>query len=178
MSENNTNQQLMQTVTCSNCSSINQASASFCSSCGASLKNASYSPIDKDFRKNSQSSLDPDLISLIGSKQESYYINKFSEIDKSDYDVAWNWAAFIFSVFWGVYRKLYTQAIICTVVAVSVFFAMPEIAIFIIPVVSVIWALFGTNWYREALKNKAAAAQKMSDKDKRNFIKENKGTLF
>ncbi len=178
MSENNANPNLMQAIICSKCSSINQANASFCSNCEASLQNTSYSSIDKDFRKNSQSSLNPDVVSLIGSKQESYYINKFSEIDKSDYDVVWNWAAFIFSVFWGVYRKLYTQAIICTVVAASVFFAMPEIAIFIIPVVSVIWALFGTNWYREALKNKAAAAQKMSDKDKRKFMKENKGTLF
>jgi hypothetical protein len=45
----------------------------------------------------------------IGPKNQEYYLEKFARIDESDggFIPLWNWAAFLFSAPWALYRKMY-----------------------------------------------------------------------
>lgn len=53
-----------------------------------------------------QSGLDPDVVSLIGQRQD-YYIHKFGLLKMQDKKVSWNWPAFLVAPFWFMYRKMY-----------------------------------------------------------------------
>ena len=45
----------------------------------------------------------------IGSKNRDYYLDKFEDFDQREagWHVSWNWAAFFFTGFWALYRKMY-----------------------------------------------------------------------
>lgn len=45
----------------------------------------------------------------IGSRNQEYYLEKFACIDEADgrFIPSWNWAAFLFSALWALYRKMY-----------------------------------------------------------------------
>ena len=45
----------------------------------------------------------------IGEKNLDYYIGKFHAFDEkgAGLHASWNWAAFFFTGFWALYRKLY-----------------------------------------------------------------------
>lgn len=55
------------------------------------------------FNQKSQSSLEGDLI---GPNAE-YYFGKFSDMSYRSKSNCWNWASFLFSIYWCVYRKMY-----------------------------------------------------------------------
>lgn len=45
----------------------------------------------------------------IGTKSQDYYLNKFENFDQigEGWNPSWNWAAFFFTGFWALYRKMY-----------------------------------------------------------------------
>ena len=45
----------------------------------------------------------------IGPKKKTYYVDRFEVFDENGPGLhpSWNWAAFFFTGFWALYRKLY-----------------------------------------------------------------------
>jgi len=48
---------------------------------------------------------------FIGPKAD-YYIAQFQRLDAGSSMVSWNWSAFLFGIFWLLYRKMYLYALI------------------------------------------------------------------
>ena len=47
--------------------------------------------------------------SAIGERNQNYYLSKFEDFDDkgTGFHASWNWAAFFFTAFWALYRKMY-----------------------------------------------------------------------
>jgi len=60
--------------------------------------------------KGSISSFD-EAATFIGPNAD-YYIPRFQQIEASDSPISWNWAAFLFGIFWMLYRKMWLYALI------------------------------------------------------------------
>jgi hypothetical protein len=45
-------------------------------------------------------------------KKSEYYLAKWDVFENSSEKVSWNWAAFFFSAYWMIYRKMYIPAIL------------------------------------------------------------------
>lgn len=54
--------------------------------------------------------IDSDIALLIGANKE-YYITIFQMLKSRNKKASWNWAAFLFSPFWFIYRKMYVYGI-------------------------------------------------------------------
>ncbi|MBR4882420.1 MAG: DUF2628 domain-containing protein [Bacteroidales bacterium] len=55
---------------------------------------------------NGGNRVDPVVFELIGTKRE-YYVPKFQKIKMTNQNAGWNWAAFLVTPFWLIYRKMY-----------------------------------------------------------------------
>lgn len=44
-------------------------------------------------------------------KKEEYYLAKWDVFENSSEKISWNWAAFFFSAYWMMYRKMYIPAV-------------------------------------------------------------------
>ena len=53
---------------------------------------------------------------FIGNRSQAYYLKRFSEFDAQGYlSPKWNWAAFLATFGWLLYRKRYLDCIVYTV---------------------------------------------------------------
>ncbi len=120
---------------------------------------------------------DPDFQALLGEKNKTYYLGKFADIETSGKEISFNWSAFFFGVFWGIYRRLYIQAGICFALAL-IAVILPELTYLISMAISITWGLFGNFWYKNSLEEKCQKAKTLSDPTKSQFISSNSGTLF
>jgi hypothetical protein len=50
------------------------------------------------------------LATFVG-KNEEYYLRKWELFEHSNEKISWNWAAFFFSSYWMMYRKMYIPAV-------------------------------------------------------------------
>lgn len=112
----------------------------------------------------------------IGERNQAYYLDKFEQFDeKGDgFHISWNWAAFFFSGFWALSRKMYRWffamwafAVIVNMVeklnvppAVGLLFLAPGLC----------FAIFGNSLYHRKVKAQIASAQK-SDADELKVIR-------
>ncbi|WP_075618271.1 DUF2628 domain-containing protein [Paenisporosarcina indica] len=108
---------------CGQCGSKLDNEAKFCQVCGNAISIKKEVNLSKEEDSgvlsrssdhqepsllNSTSASDEQLLRLfVGGKKQDYYLHKWS---KKDY--TWNWAAFIFGVFWLGYRKMFTPIFI------------------------------------------------------------------
>lgn len=51
-----------------------------------------------------------DIYRLFVGKNADYYIQRWEEINTSGKKISWNWAGFLFGLFWFGYRKMYPHA--------------------------------------------------------------------
>jgi len=79
-----------------------------------------------------------------------YYMDKFSKIQMSGDKVSWNWAAFLFTSYWLIYRKMYK---LFAIVAALEIFIIPAVAELVTPLgyltfaTNILLGLFGNYLY-------------------------------
>lgn len=125
-----------QNIYCSRCGFLTSSKYSFCSRCGAKLLNPSASnyannpgisiataiPVTKNtsinnniyigegYKKHYLNIKDEDIpiYETLIKYNHKYYISIFDKLKQSGSQTSWNWAAFIFSGYWCIYRKMYS----------------------------------------------------------------------
>ena len=111
---------------CSSCGSPLNAGSGFCGKCGAPVFMAqnntnNYGQAINNFTAKISSEfksvlhefatsdiLDQEMPEYIGIKTE-YYMSQFEQLKMNKKYNSWNWAAFLISPFWCMYRKMYLQ---------------------------------------------------------------------
>lgn len=105
----------------------------------------------------------------IGERNQNYYINKFEDFDDKGpgLHASWNWAAFFFTGFWALYRKMYGWFFAWWFIATvgTIFGKVPNSQIQSVVGLITLASLFGFSAYANSLyhrkvKAKIAAAQK------------------
>jgi ribosomal protein L40E len=115
--------------------------------------------------------IDPDVIALIGTKQE-YYLPKFQAMKAQNKKTSWNWAAFFLTGYWFIYRKMYGYAAAVLVAAFIVALIAPVL----------IWGLYGVlgvygNYlYMQSLEKKAMQAKTINELYRAQYLLKNGGT--
>jgi hypothetical protein len=107
----------------------------------------------------------------IGEKNQDYYLSKFEDFDDKGpgLHASWNWAAFFFSAFWALYRKMYAWFFalwaIATVATVLLKVPNPQIqqGVGIGYIVCFLgFGAYANALYHRKVKSQIAAAQKSS----------------
>jgi len=106
---------------------------------------------------------------IVGEKNRERYLEKFTKFDgqKSDLNASWNWAAFLFSGVWALYRKMYgwffifwALATISNIVEKAGF---PVFSAFVLLVPVVAFGVYADALYYRRAKAKIAAAQHLNN---------------
>lgn len=191
-------------VYCTKCGAQSSNISSFCSKCGNRLtagyeqeqhapvytqanptntnpyayvnQQNSYNPNGySNYQSYQSSNIDFEVQQLIGTKSE-YYIPKFQELKLQNKKTSWNWAAFLVTPYWMIYRKMYGYgagllgvAFLLSLIG-SGFLSLLSLAGYII------LGIYGNNIYMKFLENKATQAKAMSEPYKTQFINTNSGT--
>ncbi len=111
-------------------------------------------------------------------KRLYYYRPRFTQMNRSSKMVSWNWAAFLFSPYWLVYRKLYAPVIACWVSvqfsslldttgwgSIGMGFAS-----------AVVFGLFGNRLYFWNLERVSRVEQTMEEPARSRFVRRHTGT--
>ena len=107
----------------------------------------------------------------IGQRNQDYYVTKFEDFDQhgAGMTVSWNWAAFLFTGVWALYRRMYGWFLLWWVVAtILVVFEKSQNAQIhqtLAVVVGVLWLAFGAfadTLYHRKVRARIAAALKVS----------------
>lgn len=113
------------------------------------------------------------------------YLRKFNKIDSGDKASSWNWCAFLFTVDWLVYRKMYKLAVIVLVatvvidlVAQLVFFSVisNELAAsllsnFVTIAYCVFIGIMGDRWYKTRIDKFVEERAGIPDEEKQQHYK-------
>lgn len=91
----------------------NDISSKFCSNCGGILPPTVSAPAatleDTDTPHDSNAYYK----AIIGPKNQDYYLNQFTKLDKGlSKGGSWHWPAFFMTFFWLLYRKMWLNALI------------------------------------------------------------------
>jgi len=102
---------------------------------------------------------------LIGGKSQTYYLSFFSHHDNQGPGPkpGWNWAAFAFSGFWALYRKMYVWFFVLWGFAVAASFlskdSSNEFALMVILVPWIAFAVYANELYYRMIRKKIASAR-------------------
>jgi hypothetical protein len=89
-----------------------------------------------------------------------YYLEARQDYDGEFKFLRWNWAAFLGSFYWMVYRRLYKEALV--VVGIKLLFAIlaPRIAFFLTILLHILLGMFGTTLYIQSIEKRIQNHQK------------------
>ena len=121
--------------------------ARFCQSCGEAMPNfREHQIVESEPIRSEQSNYYNNSNPYIYEKP--YYQERFATFDANGgkFTPTWNWAAFLFGIFWYLFKGMWAKALIM-LLAVFVFAGMPA------PVFWIYCGLFG-NWDYYLLKRK------------------------
>lgn len=190
-------------IYCTKCGAPNSSTSSFCSKCGNKLTTGfaqerqapvytQANPINTNpyayvnqqsnygangygnYQSYQTPGIDSETQQLIGTKTE-YYIPKFQELKSQNKKTSWNWAAFLVTPYWMIYRKMYGYgagvlgAAFLIALIGSGFLSLLAFAGYIV------LGIFANNIYMKFLENKANQARTMSEPYKTQFIMKNGG---
>ncbi len=122
---------------------------------------------------NQNANIDPDVMALVGPKAD-YYANQFQTMKLQNKQTSWNWAAFLVTPYWMIYRKMYLYGAGTLLVA----FILGQLGTFgsLLALAGYVLAgIFGNNIYRKHLETQAAQAKSMTEPYKSQFIQTNGG---
>lgn len=123
--------------------------------------------------QNSAYHIDPnDLAVFVGAENNGYYMQKYTEMNMSNSKNSWNWAAFLISAPWMLYRKMYKNALIYMGGILLISLALPYFSI-ALPILS---GIFGNHFYFKHAEEKLKSASMMSGYEKNMFISREGGT--
>lgn len=192
-------------ILCTQCGAQNLPDSAFCGKCGNSLKKTSSIPADiqnnpsntnsnvytqqnsnhqTTYQNNTYgqqnhysqtfSAIDEDVIILVGKKQE-YYIPKFQEMKTQNTKASWNWPAFLFSMYWCLYRKMYGYAFAFVGITSLLTFFVPTIAPLLLFISYIIFGIFANYIYMKKLEKNANKAKTMNEPLRTQFIQKHSG---
>jgi hypothetical protein len=180
-------------IYCSKCGTKNSKDAKFCSKCGTklylesgNLKNTTddiknmiiNSEIYKTFTEvnydeNTKADFDNEIMLDFIQKNTEYYIPKFKEIQESKNPAKWNWASFLFSEWWFLYRKMYIIGLI--ILIVDIFLSMITKSWLTNIVISVIFGFYGNAFYLRHIQSELESIKNVSEATKKRLILEKGG---
>ena len=122
----------------------------------------------------SQAVLDPDGIALIGPRQDSY-VPKFQTLKRTGGSAGWNWAAFLLTPAWFLYRKMYGIGIglVCASALINLLEA-PFLSLLLL-IAEIVLSIFANKLYLQRLESLAGQAKSLSGPYKDEFIRKNGG---
>ena len=91
---------------CRGCGSSNVQTARFCGACGFAIRPVAAGPI---------AVLTPDAIRRLVGRHADYYVRTFDRMFSTGtvrLKPSWNWAAFLGSFLWLLYRGLFVEALV------------------------------------------------------------------
>ncbi len=173
-------------VYCVKCGNQIVAGSDFCGKCGTPVS-ASYnstntfgaissfaSKVSSEFKevmKNYDTSdvLDQEMPEYIGTKVE-YYMAQFGQLKMSKKYNSWNWAAFLLSPFWCLYRKMFVQGGV--ILAISFLLAVIG-GPFSLVISFGMWAVvgvFANYFYMYDLEKRIAKGKYLTGPEKYNYV--------
>ena len=136
------------TSDCRSCGSSNERIARFCRECGSAISPVATGPTG---------ALTPALVRQLAGRRADYYVQAFARMFP-DGTVAlkpsWNWAAFLGSVFWMLYRGLFLEAFV--LLSFELLFGLAHLPLW--PALMVGQGIFGNAIYFLALERRARRA--------------------
>ena len=156
---------------CSNCGNQLQQQAKFCQNCGDGVE--IFKQLDEPISNNSSKFMsdiaENDMKLFVGEKYNSYYANKWFKNDNYKLEAkksSINFAGFIFSTLWLVYRGMWGWAILLTFLhflIISVLEATNTDNLFLeYLLVSVVVGLSGNYMYFEYAKKRIGNIKRIS----------------
>lgn len=177
-------------IYCSKCGKKSSKDAKFCTNCGNKLitiedsiknttenikdaikNNETYkSFIDTSYDENSRADFDNrDMVNFIQKKVE-YYIPKFKDMQELYKSTSWNWAAFFFSSWWFLYRKMYAIGFGIILVTIVIESFIPYLSLIISIATSVISGLYGNIVYLKHIQKQLDSFRNMDEDIKQRLI--------
>jgi hypothetical protein len=134
------------TTSCQGCGTRQEA-ARFCTACGRPTGALPQPP----------RTLTPDSIRRLAGRRADYYVRAFERMfpaGRVALKPSWNWAAFLGSVFWMLYRGLFLEAVV--LLSVELLFSFVHLPVW--PALLVGQGIFGNAVYLLALERRARRA--------------------
>ena len=169
---------------CPKCGTQNPDDSKFCRRCGNLLPNSSQGssqravssePVPKmeGTKVSSTSSLAQKMI----GKNADYYLQKRSELITKGSRISWNWAAFLLSIYWMIYRKLYLLGFVLLVVSMFFSYIIGGVLSIVVSCgISILAGLLGNYLYTEYANNCLNEAAEMDSERRDAYIAEKGGT--
>ncbi len=128
--------------------------------------------------------MDEKSIRLFIGPHANYYIRKFSTVEMTGQANTWNWGAFLFSIFWLAYRRMYVYAgIFAFLILLFSFIALvfnfnSELFLIMLIIWPVVLGIFGNRIYRFFIESQILQiyAMQLTEQDIPTVIKESGGT--
>ena len=177
-------------IYCSKCGKKSSKDAKFCTNCGNKLitiedsiknttenikdvikNNETYkSFIDTSYDENSRADFDNrDMVNFIQKKVE-YYIPKFKDMQELYKSTSWNWAAFFFSSWWFLYRKMYAIGFGIIIADIVIGTVIPYLSLITSIVIAVISGLYGNIAYLKHIQKQLDSFINMDEDIKQRLI--------
>lgn len=169
---------------CPKCGTQNPDDSKFCRKCGNLMPNSSQGnsqravssePVPKmeGTKVSSTSSLAQKMI----GKNADYYLQKRSELIAKGSKISWNWAAFLLSIYWMIYRKLYLLGFVLLVVSMFFSYIIGGVLSIVVSCgISILAGLLGNYLYTEYANNCLNEAAEMDSERRDAYIAEKGGT--
>ena len=169
---------------CSKCGTSNPASSGFCRKCGNALNAPQtgytpapqpvYTPVPQPVYNPAvvagSGAGDPIVQQLVGEKSE-YYMPVFWQMRTQNKMTSWNWAAFLITPFWMIYRKMYAYGAIVLGVALVLGLISPLLTL----AGYVACGIFANYLYMTHLDKLAQQARAMNEPYRSQYIATNAG---
>ena len=187
---------------CTQCGKKNASGYAFCIACGSPLSapvapqpvyqpQPAYQPLQPSYAPPAPAPYQPqpgyqsmihwqqelpeeDLYTLVG-KNEEYYIPKFQQLKATGSKASWNWAAFLFTGYWLIYRKMYGYGAAVLVGAFLLSMIQSGVVTLLLWGVYIAAGIFGNSIYLHHLEGKLAQADALGDFRRDAYLEQNGG---
>jgi hypothetical protein len=96
---------------CQKCGHANDSTAKFCAGCGNMLSQPAQDEFIQPTEIKSQAQKNELYKTIIGPKNQDYYLKQFSQFDTNGGSISWHWPALFATFFWLIYRKMWLNAL-------------------------------------------------------------------
>lgn len=151
---------------CSKCNHINPVKSNYCIQCGE----------DIEFVDIKVDAYTRELESFIGKNSEFYLENKII-MEENNGTFSWNWAAFLITPFWLLYRKMYGFGI--GIIVLIIMFSKNEFhSYFISLLLHIGVGIYSNALYLNYVKRQVEKLEELEDSLKADFIRKKGGVNY
>jgi hypothetical protein len=184
-------------IFCTRCGAQNAGISSFCSKCGNRLTSAhsTHAPV---YQQSNPANVNPysyvnqsaapyqmndyansaftesELQQLVGTNAE-YYMPKFGDMNTQNKKTSWNWAAFLITPYWLIYRRMYAYGAGALGILFLLSFFGTVFGSFLALCGYAVMGIYGNYVYMRFLKNKMEQVYSMNEPYRTQFIAKNRG---